>query len=175
MIEKRKYDWRNVAKVHTQRTPIEYRAVIHCTTGTALASLSFGRYSCLLVFLCPLISRSSLLATSLRRRFSLFLRWYSITDPGAEKSGIRALHNARLCTVLWSRNVHQVLHFSKSSPIFSQMLPNRWFFAANSTETCRNFFKQILKPEFREILNHFQNSMNFISEQVCFNFRSWNL
>ena len=30
-------------------------------------------------------------------------------------------------------------------------------------------FKQILKPEFREILNHFQNSMSFISEQVCFN------
>ena len=64
MIEKRKYDWRNVAKVHTQRTPIEYRAAIHCTTGTALASLSFGCYSCLLGFLCPLISRRSLLATS---------------------------------------------------------------------------------------------------------------
>ena len=31
---------------------------------------------------------------------------------------------------------------------------------------------RILKPEFREILNHFQNSMNFISEQVCFQFSS---
>ena len=38
-IEKRKCDRRNVAKVHTQRTPSEYRATIHCTTGTALASL----------------------------------------------------------------------------------------------------------------------------------------
>ena len=89
-IEKRKYDWRNVAKVHTQRIPLRYRATIHCTTRTALASLSFGRYSCLLGFLWPLISRSSLLAVSWRRRFGLFLRWYSITDPGAEKSGIRA-------------------------------------------------------------------------------------
>ena len=47
-IEKRKFDWRNVAKVHTQRIPLRYRATIHCTTRTALASLSFGRYSCLL-------------------------------------------------------------------------------------------------------------------------------
>ena len=79
-IEKRKYDWRNVAKVHTQRTPIEYRATIHCTTGPALASLSFGRYSCLLGFLCPLISRSSL-ATSWRRRFSLFHWGVSLPLP----------------------------------------------------------------------------------------------
>ena len=30
-------------------------------------------------------------------------------------------------------------------------------------------------PEFREILNHFQNSMNFISEHVCFKFSSRHL
>ena len=36
-------------------------------------------------------------------------------------------------------------------------------------------FKQILKPEFRQIPNYFQNSMNFIPEHVCFNFLSRNL
>ena len=34
--------------IHTQRTPFEYRATIHCATRITLASLPFGCYSCLL-------------------------------------------------------------------------------------------------------------------------------
>ena len=99
--EKWKYWPINVAyKVHTQRTLLEYRATIHYATGITLASLSFGCYSRLLLFLCPLISWRGLFAASWRRLFGLFLsvailwlllRWYSITDPGAEMSGIWTL------------------------------------------------------------------------------------
>ena len=46
------------------------------------------------------------------------------------------------------------------------------FFAKSMIFRCK-FHREL--PEFPEILNHFQNSMNFISEQVCFNFRSRNL
>ena len=87
----------NVAyKIHTRRTLLEYRATIHYATRITLASLSFGCYSCLLLFLCPLISWRGLFAASWRRTFGLFLsvailvlllRWYNITDPGAVMSG----------------------------------------------------------------------------------------
>ena len=59
--------------VHTQRTPLQYRATLHRTTRITLASLLFGRYACLLCFLRPLISRKGLLATSWRRSFGLLL------------------------------------------------------------------------------------------------------
>ena len=59
--------------VHTQRTPLQYRATLHRTTRITLASLLFGRYACLLCFLRPLISRRGLLATSWRRSFGLLL------------------------------------------------------------------------------------------------------
>ena len=59
--------------VHTQRTPVKYRATLHRATRTTLASLLLGCYSCLLCFLRPLITRRGLLATSWRRSFDLLV------------------------------------------------------------------------------------------------------
>ena len=72
--------------VHTQRTPLQYRATLHRTTRITLASLLFGRYACLLCFLRPLISRKGLLATSWRRSFGLLL-----SRCGAAGSGCMTL------------------------------------------------------------------------------------
>ena len=59
--------------VLTQRTSLEYRATLNRATRTTLTSPSFGRYTCLLCFLRPLITRRGLLATSWRRSFDLLL------------------------------------------------------------------------------------------------------
>ena len=72
--------------VHTQRTPLQYRATLHRTTRITLASLLFGRYACLLCFLRPLISRKGLLATSWRRSFGLLF-----SRCGAAGSGCMTL------------------------------------------------------------------------------------
>ena len=72
--------------VHTQKAPLQYRATLHRTTRTILASLLFGRYACLLCFLRSLISRKGLLATSWRRSFGLLL-----SRCGAAGSGCMTL------------------------------------------------------------------------------------
>ena len=73
--------------VHTQKAPLQYRATLHRTTRTTLASLLFGRYACLLCFLRPLISRKGLLATSWRRSFGLLLSRCGAAGSGCMTRG----------------------------------------------------------------------------------------
>ena len=68
--------------------------------------------------------------------------------------------------------------FSKCSPnfricscFFTKSIIFRRKFHGNLPE----LFSNRSSSRIREILNHFQNSMNFISEQVCFNCTSRNL
>ena len=106
----------------------------------------------------------------------IFARKYSL-ELGSIWKALAEIYAMHAFAPFWNRiaqfpDLEIFLKFcilQKILPIFSQML---LFF-----RQIDYFSLQISRklPEFREILNHFQISMNLISEQVCFNFSSRSL